>query len=108
MVKFVKGGSGRSGADVEFVGDDGCIFADFAFVPSSHSQSRRLKLLRISFDGHGCCTTPKSSEMDSKKTDLLMETSNEEVDKITQIIVQYLRENHKILWEDALTEYGII
>lgn len=47
MVVFARGGAGRDGADVEFCGDDGCIFADFKLVKNF------LQLVRISFDGYG-------------------------------------------------------
>jgi len=110
MVVFVRNGGGRNDADVSFCGDDGCIHADFKLV--AFGKKKCLQLVRISFDGYGCCgcENKNTSIMDVKSTNQLMDADEDESINTTQILIYYLRANMKHLakYEDALQQYGLI
>ena len=96
-------------ADLQIHMLDGQIYADFA------RQKASLKLIRISFDGFGCCNPKKISSMDSDDSKFMCglfdsneNLSSDNADKLNSIILKYLRQNHSQLWDDALVEYKII
>ena len=87
--------------------DDG-VFADFNLLANGC-----LRLVRISFDGFGYCSTEYADEMgvvnerDSEK--IISAHNKDRFDKsILNIISNYLSENSKYLWGDALECHELI
>lgn len=87
----------------------GSVFADFGLP-----QDRRLYLLRISFDGYGCCTPEEEvSLLDHETTNKLIKAfeSNEfesQTSYISEVLKEYFTRNKQYLWEDALIEHELI
>lgn len=86
---------------------DDAVFADFGL-----SKEGALYLVRISYDGYGCCE-PETviSEMDevkSKQLILAIETNELTSSETQEIVSSYFREHKHVLWEDALLEHEII
>jgi hypothetical protein len=88
---------------------DDSVFADFDV-----DQNGCLYLVRISFDGYGCChpdTKIKLGKIDNKKSERLIkqiEANDFEAPEASQILSEFLNENRGALWEDALKEHGLI
>ena len=84
---------------------DDCIFADFV------KQDGAVKLLRISFDGHGCCDCTNVNVMDKNDAKELLAWVNARVisdqDRCRRIIARYCTQNKEVIWEDALKEYEL-
>jgi hypothetical protein len=85
----------------------GSVFADFD-VDGEH----RLYLVRISFDGYGCCHAPldvgRLREEDSAR--LLNMAGRRAIDPMAAepILRGYFAENEARLWSDALREHGLV
>lgn len=88
---------------------DDSVFADFDI-----DENSCLFLVRISFDGYGCCNLDSKSEIGKidKENSLRLikhiEANSFENLETNQIIIEYFRENKSILWEDALKEHKLI
>ena len=85
------------------------MFADFDI-----DQNHCLYLVRISFDGYGCCHPDSSvgiGKIDNQKSKLIIKAIEGdclETVEVIEALKNYFRENKAVLWEDALTEYGLI
>jgi hypothetical protein len=88
--------------------DDGCVFADF----DVDTTDGRLYLVRISFDGYGCCNAPPGIDRLSRDDSemLLTMASKRAVDPVAvaPILRQYFAANQQQLWADALHEYDLV
>ena len=77
------------------VDNEGCIF-----------------MLRVSFDGYGCCRTAgKASTMSpdmSKKLIRLVESDDVASGELAAILSQYFRQNSGVIWKDALEDHGLL
>lgn len=84
---------------------DGSVFIDF-----NNFDSHRLVLIRISFDGYGCCEPVKKlkplSPEDSASLKAMFKAEKLSQDRVLEIIRQTVAENKKFFWPDALAEYG--
>jgi len=85
---------------------DDCIFADFA------KQESTVKLLRISFDGYGCCDCHSIGAMDESDAKELLAWVNarsvSDQDRCRTIIARYCTQYKNVIWDDALKEYGLL
>ncbi|MCW5956649.1 MAG: hypothetical protein KIT61_08685 [Pyrinomonadaceae bacterium] len=86
---------------------DDSVFADFDV-----DEEGCVRLVRISFDGYGCCRTADnissmSPEMSSKWIDLV-EANNVTSEDLSGILSKYFRENRDVIWEDALLEHELL
>lgn len=85
------------------------MFADFDV-----NEYGRLHLVRISFDGYGCCLPDPSvgiGELDIEKSQQIIRSiEGDELDapEIMEILKNYFRENRAVLWEDALKVHELI
>lgn len=82
------------------------------FIDFDRLADDRITLIRISFDGFGCChldqpTTPLSSK-DSQE--FIQEIEKEELNQeaITRLVKQAIRLNQRLIWSDALEKYQLI
>jgi len=85
----------------------GSVFADFDIDPD-----RRIFLVRISFDGYGCCSTAaniqKMSLDDSLALTKLVETDDVDRDEVREILGRYFQLNDDVIWRAALEEHALI
>ena len=86
---------------------EGSVFADFKI-----SSDNLIILVRISFDGYGCCNLDETAQS-LNATDSLefleeigKETFNQEaICRLVQTVIQL---NQNLIWNDALKEYGLL
>jgi hypothetical protein len=86
---------------------DDSVFADFDIDPDGC-----LYLVRISFDGYGCChTAERVGSMNAEDTRNLIDF-NEQSDvnrsEIRGILCRYFRENKEAMWSDALEAHNLL
>jgi len=85
----------------------GCVFADFNI-----DSDGRVYLVRISFDGYGCCPTEgKVSRMPLDESQTLVrrvDTDDVDRDEIREILYRYFDENQGLIWPDALVDHGLL
>ena len=85
----------------------GSVFADF-----ETNDADIISLLRISFDGFGCCkageTITKMSSRDSRV--LLDAIARGELGsvQVEETLRRYFRENKDVIWSDALAEHDLL
>lgn len=83
------------------------VFADFDV-----DNEGCVFLIRISFDGYGCCdTTGKARIMSpdrSRKLVDLIEADDVVSGELAVILSQYFRENSDVIWKDALEEHDLL
>lgn len=86
---------------------DGSVFADFDV-----DENGRVFLVRISFDGHGCCHTADSTgSMNARDSRTLLEMINSEAvegEECDRILRAYFRRNKHVIWKDALNEHLLL
>lgn len=85
---------------------DGCVFLDF-----SNYDSERVSLIRISFDGYGCCELGKNSvplnEDDSRTFKDIIKKDVKEQRVLLRLVKHAIGLNKKLIWNDALEEYHL-
>ena len=86
---------------------NGCVFADFAT-----DSTGRFHLVRISFDGYGCCTTDigvtTMSAHDSTSLADAIARDDVDNDATPDILFRYFDANKTSIWRDALEEHGLL
>ena len=85
----------------------GCIFADFK------KAGKSCKLVRISFDGYGCCNCEGGvGLMEPEDARQLMGWANSKTigdgEACGRILARYVTQNKEALWADALEEYNLL
>ena len=86
---------------------DDSVFADFDV-----DDVGRIFLLRISFDGFGCCETvgkarPMNLETSTRFAELI-ESQVIDTPEMASILSRYFRENDDVIWKDALEDHSLI
>ena len=87
----------------------GSVFADFDV-----DETGRGYIVRISFDGYGCCHPDFGSDagrMSKQDTDALLDAvAHDKVDTktVTGILSEYLATYQEQMWSDALIEHDLI
>ena len=86
---------------------DDSVFADFDV-----DGDDRVFLVRISYDGFGCCLTKgETSRMSSEISQLFRElVESEEVnsDQLSSILTGYFHDNAELIWIGALIEHRLL
>ena len=86
---------------------DGSVFIDF-----NRTKDDDIKLVRISFDGYGCCDLDEQAKSlnleDSKK--FIEEVEKEELNQETleELVKKVIEINKDLIWSDAIEEYGLV
>jgi hypothetical protein len=84
----------------------GSVFMDF-----DNYEDEQIRLKRISFDGYGCCDLEDQAipmnEIDSKAFKEIVEAGLADQSRLTTIVKKNILNNRKLIWEDALNEYGL-
>jgi hypothetical protein len=87
--------------------EGGSVFADFNI-----DSDGRVYIVRISFDGYGCCTTDgKVTRVpldESRKLVKLVNTDDVNRDEIREILYRYFDQNKNVIWRDALVEHQLL
>ncbi len=86
---------------------DSSVFLDF-----NRSDDNRIFLVRISFDGYGCC------ELDERANHLNHQYSQKFIGEIEKkklnqetmkiLVKEVIKINKEYIWTDAIEEYGLI
>ncbi|MCB1755798.1 MAG: hypothetical protein KDJ38_09760 [Gammaproteobacteria bacterium] len=88
---------------------DDSVFADFGV-----DERGCLYILRISYDGYGCCHPEhekKPGVMNkeaSKQLIALVESNELAKPEASSILREYFQENQEMLWPEALKVHGLI
>lgn len=84
---------------------DGCVFMDF-----NKNQNKQIQLIRISFDGYGCCDIQNAKPMelnDAKAFTAMMKAQILDQSLLLTIIKKTIAANKELIWEDALARYSL-
>ena len=82
------------------------MYADFDV-----DEHQRAYLVRISFDGYGCCECASQvGRMSVNDSKVLLDMVERRVmaDPLPAVLRTYLDANKGVLWEDALRDHGLI
>ena len=85
---------------------DAAVFIDFI------EKNRKIFLKRISFDGYGCCE-PAQQTVAMRAEDMqnfisMINDGTVDQARMYKIIRKTLADNSRLLWVDALKEYGFL
>ena len=76
------------------------------------SNDRLISLVRISFDGYGCCNLDDSAESlnvtDSQEFLIEIEKEILHQETICFLVKKIVKMNKDLIWQDALEEYGLL
>lgn len=88
---------------------------DSVFIDLNIDNKKCFYLVRISFDGYGCCRLSESEQrqsvmnlQDSQRLKLLLDSRDFNNPSIGVIIGSFLHEIKDLVWEDALREHNLI
>ncbi len=85
------------------------VFADFGV-----DEKGCLYLLRISYDGYGCCEPEEQSNLgvigkeSSTRLIALIKSNDLGKPEASSILKEYFLENRDKLWPEALNEHGLV
>ncbi|SIR51193.1 hypothetical protein SAMN05421545_3977 [Pontibacter lucknowensis] len=86
---------------------DGSVFIDF-----NRTKDNRIYLVRISFDGYGCCNLEERAKglnpEDSKRFVEEIEKKDLNQKAIEVLVKKAVEMNKELIWADAIVEYGLI
>lgn len=71
-----------------------------------------MYLVRISFDGYGCCNTDdnatKLSLPESQALLELVEADDVNRNEVREILYRYFNQNRNVIWRDALEDHELL
>ena len=86
---------------------DSSVFLDFNL-----STDKLISLIRISFDGYGCCNIgDKAGCLNLQDSQQFIEEIDKEVlnqESIGRLVKEIIKINKAHIWTDAIEEYGLI
>lgn len=86
---------------------DGSVYMDFGY-----NEDKRISLLRISFDGYGCCElSEKSNSLNLEMSKSLAEEFKKDElnqENLIPLINEIIKINKEFIWFDALEKYHLI
>lgn len=87
-------------------------FGGSVFIDFDNYSDTQISLKRISFDRYGCCNLGTESipmsTADSRVFKEIIAAQLSDQLMLTTIIKNVILLNKQFIWEDALTEYGLI
>lgn len=89
----------------------GCLDSS-VFIDFNQSENNRISLVRISFDGYGCCNLKDKTRQLGKEesfkfiNEIKQERLNQEI--ISRLVKEIIEINKDQIWQDALKKYGLI
>ena len=111
-MKFIKIKPFRD-CDIQLCFEDGSVYADFQNAKDQNGK-RVLKLVRISYDGFGCCNASTkncimSVEDTARFNQLLGEVDNKvHMEEAGAILQRFFSRYKGVIWEDALERHGLL
>ncbi|WP_437185130.1 hypothetical protein SH668x_002222 [Planctomicrobium sp. SH668] len=85
----------------------GSVFVDFDVEPNG-----LVHLVRISFDGYGCCNTAGNvTRLSAVESQILIQfddTYQASCEQVSEILLRYFNHNRDTIWQDALRVYSLI
>lgn len=89
----------------------GCLDSS-VFIDFDCSNENQIYMVRISFDGYGCCNLEDKSECLNLKDsqEFIEEFEKENFNQVTisRLVKELININKDHIWTDALKEYGLI
>ena len=89
----------------------GCLDSS-VFIDFNQTQDNLISLVRISFDGYGCCNLDNNGLSlnlnDSAEFIAEMENENLSQEIISRLVKEIIKLNKDHIWMDAIQEYGLI
>ena len=89
----------------------GCLDSS-VFIDFNRTQDNLISLIRISFDGYGCCNLDENGLSlnlnDSVEFIMEMENDNLNQENISRLVKEIIKVNKDHIWMDAIQEYGLI
>lgn len=89
----------------------GCLDSS-VFIDFNRTQDNLITLVRISFNGYGCCNLDNNgvhlNVNDSAEFIVEMENENLNQKIISRLVKEIIRVNKDHIWMDAIREYGLI
>ncbi len=89
-----------------------CLQGGSVFADLNIDSDGRVYLVRISFDGYGCCATDGKFgrlPLDESHTLVkLVDTDDVNRDEIREILYRYFDQNKNVIWRDALVEHELL
>ncbi len=89
-----------------------CYHDSSVFIDFNSSASNEISLIRISFDGFGCCDIEKQSKKlnlkDSQEFLKQIKQDNLNQEVIAELVKKLIFLNKDFIWTDALEKYGLI
>ena len=85
---------------------DDSVFADFGL-----EENGCISLLRISFDGFGCCRTAgevRPMNLECSRRFIQLVENNNMSDSLATILLEYFTDNSDVIWKDALEQHGLL
>jgi len=85
---------------------DDSVFADFDL-----DENGCVMLLRISFDGFGCCRTAgeiRSMNRERSKQFIHLVENNDLSGSLAVILLEYFTDNSDVIWRDALEQNSLL
>ena len=83
------------------------VFADFDVDNDGY-----IFLIRISFDGYGCCSLEeqrrKMNAEESRRLIEWIESDNVNHDAMSAVLIKYFDENKDVIWGDALADHELL
>lgn len=89
----------------------GCLDSS-VFIDFNRMGNDQISIVRISFDGYGCCNLDNKAELlDEEESKLFIKEVDKEPlnqDVITALVKKAIEINAEHIWNDALEEYELI
>jgi len=89
----------------------GCLDSS-VFIDFNRLENDQISLVRISFDGYGCCNLDEKAKLLNKEDSELFidELTKDPMDQktITTLVKRAVKINEDHIWNDALEEYELI
>ena len=105
---------------ITFMGGDGSRLADYylgyfggsVFIDFDNCEDQLIRIIRISFDGYGCCdlgnkAIPMNKD-DSQSFREIIESGLSNPSLLYSIIKKTIFINKELIWEDVLMEYELL
>lgn len=87
-------------------------YDDSVFIDFNNHPDNLIILKRISFDGYGCCELSEKvvpmNDNDSKKFKDIFRKKLDNQELLLEIILNNIKLNKELIWEDALFEYELL
>jgi len=89
-----------------------CCLDSSVFIDFNSSAENEVSLVRISFDGFGCCNLDEKAKKLNPKESLKfikeMKQNKLNQESITKLVKKAIKINKEFIWTDALERYKLI